>query len=100
MNETIKNILERRSVRSYKTTQVKDQDIELILQCGFYAATAMGKQPWHLTVVQNRELMDKITAVNKELSLNSTIEFVKQMASRPDFFHCKGDPDGQSLDTR
>jgi nitroreductase len=92
MNESIKNILERRSIRSYKPTQLNDQDIELILQCGLYAATARGKQSWHLTVLQNRELMNKITAVNHELALKSPIEFVKKMASQPDFDSWRGAP--------
>jgi nitroreductase len=92
MNETIKSILERRSIRSYKSTQLNDQDIELILQCGLYAATARGKQPWHLTVLQNRELMNKITAVNRELLMKSPNEFVKQMASQPNYDTWRGAP--------
>ena len=92
MNETIKNILERRSIRSYKTAQVKDEDLELIVRCGLYAATAIGKQPWHFTVLQNRELMDKITAVNHKLMLNSSIEYLKAMASQPDFDSWRGAP--------
>jgi nitroreductase len=92
MNESIKNILERRSIRSYKPTQLNDQDIELILQCGLYAATARGKQSWHLTVLQNRELMNKITSVNHELLMNSPNEFIKQMASQPDFDSWRGAP--------
>ena len=92
MNETIKNILERRSIRSYKTAQVKDEDLELIVRCGLYAATAIGKQPWHFTVLQNRELMDKITAVNHKLLLNSSIEYLKAMASQPDFDSWRGAP--------
>lgn len=92
MNETINNILERRTIRSYETPQVKDEDLELIVQCGLYAATGMGKQPWHFTVLQNRELMDKITAANRELFLNAPMEAVKAMASQPDFDSWRGAP--------
>jgi Nitroreductase len=92
MNETIKNILERRSIRSYENTQVKDEDLELIVKCGLYAATAIGKQPWHFTVLQNRKLMDKITSVNHDLLLNSPLEAVKAMASQPDFDSWRGAP--------
>jgi nitroreductase len=92
MNETIKNILERRSIRAYETKQVKDEDLELILLCGLYAATAIGKQPWHFTVLQNRELMDRITAANRELLLDSPMEALKKMASKPDFDSWHGAP--------
>ena len=85
MNETIKNILERRSIRAYEPKQVREEDIELILKCGIYAATGIGKQPWHFTVLQNRELMDRITAANRGLMLKSPTEAVKKWASQPAF---------------
>jgi len=92
MNETIKNILERRSIRAYEPKQVREEDIELILKCGLYAATGIGKQPWHFTVLQNRELMDRITAANREILLKSPKEAVKQWASQPDFDSWHGAP--------
>ena len=39
MNETIKAILERRSIRKFKNTQVKEEDLDLILKAGTYAAS-------------------------------------------------------------
>jgi nitroreductase len=93
MNETIKNILERRSIRAYEPKQVKEEELELILKCGLYAATGIGKQPWHFTVLQNRELMDRITAANRELLLKSpTTEAVRKWALQPDFDSSHGAP--------
>lgn len=69
MNESIKLILNRRSVRSYEATPVEPADVEIILECGKYAATAMGLQPWHFTVVRNRAKLDKITDENKRITL-------------------------------
>ena len=43
MNETIKNLIERRSCRSYKAEQIKDEELNLILKAGEYAPTGMGK---------------------------------------------------------
>ena len=37
MNETIKTLLERRSIRSFKSEQVKNDDLDLILKAGTYA---------------------------------------------------------------
>lgn len=42
MNETIKNILKRRSVRSYQPKQIPDDILAQILEVGKYAPSGMG----------------------------------------------------------
>ena len=81
MNETIKNILERRSIRSYRTEQIKEADLKLILKSGQYAATGRGIQPWHFTVVQDDILLDDIAATCKEALLESTEPFRNKLAA-------------------
>ena len=44
MNESIKNMIERRSVRGYKPDMIPNEDLDLILEAGTYAATGMGMQ--------------------------------------------------------
>lgn len=66
MNETIKTILSRRSVRSYQPKQITDEELNLILKAGTYAPSAMNQQSSHFTVIQNRELMDELVALGKE----------------------------------
>lgn len=70
MNETIKVLLERRSIRAYENKPVSKEDLDTIVQCGLYAATAMGIQPWHLTVVTDRAVLDAITKANSVAVLN------------------------------
>ena len=60
MNETIKSLLERRSIRSYKTQQIPDDALNAILEAGIYAATSRGREAWYLTAVQNADLLEKI----------------------------------------
>ena len=69
MNEVIKTILERRAVRKYEDRPVSREDLELIVKCGQYAATGMGVQPWHFTVVTDRKVLDKLSDANKEIML-------------------------------
>lgn len=64
MNETIRTILSRRSIRSYSDRAVEPEKIDIILKCGKYAPTGKGIQPWHFTVVKNRALLDKISKIN------------------------------------
>lgn len=60
MNETIKSILTRRSVRKYKTDQIPRETMEQIIQAGLYAPSAMGRQPWFVVVVQEKAKIDEI----------------------------------------
>ncbi len=60
MNETINNLLNRRSIRSYKTKQIPNDALNAILEAGIYAATSRGKEAWFLTAVQNSSLLKKI----------------------------------------
>lgn len=92
MNDTIKSILTRRSVRSYESTPVEQEKIEAIVQCGQFAPSAMNRQPWHFTVVTDRALLDKISAVNRDILLQSQDEQVRQRAQDPNYDNFRGAP--------
>ena len=85
MNETIKNILERRSIRSYLDKPVPHELIEEIVKCGKFAATGLGKQPWFFSVVESREALDKISAANKKLILAMPEGPMTERAKDPNF---------------
>ncbi len=61
MNETIRTILERRSVRRYKPEQFPRADLDLILQAGLHAPSARNTQAWHLAVIRGAERIDALT---------------------------------------
>ena len=44
MNDVIKNILERRSIRKYKDKMVEEELIDEVLKAGTYAPTGMNRQ--------------------------------------------------------
>ncbi len=92
MNETISSILGRRSIRKYKDTPVKMDDLELIVKCGQYAATGMGRQPWHFTIVTDRAYMDSVTEANRAVMLASGNDHLREMAQAPDFDGWRGAP--------
>lgn len=66
MNEVLQNILTRRSVREFKDEQIKDVELDLILKAGIYAPSAMNKQSWQFTVVQNKEKIELLAKVVRE----------------------------------
>ena len=89
MNETIKTILGRRSIRAYQPRQIGEEELQKILLAGQYAPTAMGQQPWHFTVLQNSELLEKLQVQCKSLFLHSDNESLRAVASREEYhvFH-------------
>lgn len=66
MNETLNTILGRRSVRKFKTEQISEDELNLILEAGKFAPSAMNQQSWHFTAIQNKKLIDKINEVCKK----------------------------------
>lgn len=64
MNEIIKAMLERRSIRSFNSEMPKREDLEQIVEAGLYAANAMGKQATMIVAVTNREIRDRLSAAN------------------------------------
>ncbi len=56
MNETLKTIWQRRSVRGYAPDPIPDADLELILEAARQAPTGGNRQRWRMVVVQDPEL--------------------------------------------
>ena len=59
-NPVLKNIHERKSVRSYKKDLVPKVTLEKLVRAGMAAPTAMNKQPWAFIVVTERKTLDAL----------------------------------------
>ena len=59
MNDTIRVLTERRSVRRYLPRQVDEAALQDIIQAGLYAPSGMGKQPCEMIVVQDKATRDQ-----------------------------------------
>ncbi|RHO79922.1 diguanylate cyclase [Ruminococcus sp. AF45-4BH] len=72
MNDVLETIKSRRSIRKYKSDMVPQDKLEKIIEAGTYAATGMGKQSPIIVAVTNKELRDKLSAMNaKIMGVNS-----------------------------
>lgn len=78
----VNTMLTRRSVRKYKDTPVRRDQMDQILNCGINAPSGMNRQPWEIRVVDNPEFLKGITEAWKK-SLNP--EMAERMASGPNF---------------
>lgn len=59
-NSVVDCILSRRSIRAYKPEQIKDEELQTILNCGINAPSARNSQPWEIRVIQNKEILDNL----------------------------------------
>ena len=64
MNEVIKALMERRSIRKFKPEMPSRENLDTIIEAGLYAASAKGKQSTMILAVTNKELRDKISRDN------------------------------------
>lgn len=59
--ELVEALKTRRSVRKYKSDQVPDETIRELIELATWAPSGMNRQPWVFAVVQDRELMRRIS---------------------------------------
>ena len=60
MHPVLENIRSRRSIRRYKNEPLEQELLDQVLEAGFYAPSAMNRQPWHFCVVDDRAILDAI----------------------------------------
>ena len=64
MNEIIKAMEERRSIRRFRAEMPAKEDLKQIIEAGLYAANGKGRQAVITVAVTDRKLRDKISADN------------------------------------
>lgn len=62
MNEILKTIEERRSIRAYDPAPVPQADLQAIMDAALQSPSARNMQPWHFSVITNRALLDEFDA--------------------------------------
>ena len=66
-NETLETLKARRSCRDFKPEQIKDEELDAILEAGTYAPTGMGKQSPIMIAVQNKDDIAELERINAEI---------------------------------
>lgn len=57
----------RRSIRKYKKEQIKESELNKILEAGMFAPSGMGRQSARMIVVQNQELRERLRKCNASI---------------------------------
>lgn len=64
MRETLEDLKTRRSCRKYRPEQIKDEELDRILEAGTWAPTGMGAQSPKIVVVQDKETVQLLSKMN------------------------------------
>ena len=67
MNEVIKAMRERRSIRKFKSELPPRELINEVIEAGLYAASGRGRQTSIIIAVTNKELLAKLSKINCEI---------------------------------
>lgn len=89
---TIETILSRRSIRAYKSEQIKKGELDQIIACAINAPSALNKQPWEIRVIQNPELIKAINDGFVEFSKGKEMQGSASRVQEPGFSVFHGAP--------
>jgi nitroreductase len=60
MNDTLKTIFSRKSVRTFQNEPVPKEKLEMIIRAGMAAPTAVDKRPWEFIVITDRKVLNQL----------------------------------------
>lgn len=89
MPSILEVIKQRRSIRQYQTQQIKEADVQTILEAARYAPSARNQQPWYFTVIQNQTLLDHMSTVAKKNMFKTHAAWLQERANNEQYhlFH-------------
>ena len=70
MNEALRVLKERRSIRRYRLEQITDEELNAVLEAGTWAACGKGIQHCVMVVVQDRDTIAYMSRLNAEIQGN------------------------------
>src|SRR5271157_3642813 len=89
MNKVLQTIAGRRSVRQYRSEQIKEDELLSILEAGIQAPSAHNEQSCYFTVIRNRELIDAFNRGSKVEMRYADIDCLEKAGKNDDLhiFH-------------
>ncbi len=88
-NPVLQAIDQRRSIRAYTEEQISKEQLDILLSAALASPSARNSQPWHFTVVQRQELIERINRAAVEQMKIGADEATLARVSAPEFtiFH-------------
>lgn len=83
MNQVIKAIMERRSIRDFKPETLTAEQIDALQKAALASPSAVNRQPWHFSFVYNQDLLARISSeVLDSFRRNGNQELLDRMKAR------------------
>ena len=67
MKSAMEVLKERRSIRAYKPEQIKDEELQAVIEAGRFAPTGMNRQPGLIIAIQDPEAREKLRRINADI---------------------------------
>jgi len=89
MNQVLETIKSRRSVRKYHDEQIKNDELDKILEAAIYSPSGHNDQSWHFTIIQDKDLINEISEGAKAVMKTMDVEWIAKMGAIEDLniFH-------------
>ncbi|HHU88586.1 MAG: nitroreductase family protein [Sphaerochaetaceae bacterium] len=89
MDSALQVLMNRRSVRSFESKQISEEELNQIVSAGLQAATALGSQSWYLTVVQDQQFLKEISEATASALYDSEVPSLQERSRQANFspFH-------------
>ena len=98
--EVLEAIAKRRSIRSYRDTEIADSDLKEILEAGCWTPSAVNLQPWYFVALKSKEQKERMLqvmgVVSEEIEpelrqrfpkhpqlVDDTMRFIRQLGGAP-----------------
>lgn len=75
MNQTMHNILARRSIRNFSEKKISEDILKMILKAGYSAPTGHNMQTWRFTVVTGKKRIDEIRNITEKVAVANKVYF-------------------------
>lgn len=89
MNDTIKNLIERKSAKTFKNEHISKDNIDLIVKAGLNAPTGMNTQSPLFIIIQDDDMVNKLENLNANIARENIIKINPDAAINfpSDVFH-------------
>jgi nitroreductase len=91
-NPVLEAIASRRSVRGYAEEQITKEQREALVTAALQSPSAVDRQPWHFSVVQDRALLEKINEAAHDHAVKDLGSYAAALFGRPGYHVFFGAP--------
>lgn len=78
MNDLVRNVLTRRSVRNFDARQISDFELNVIIEAGQFLSEGKEDPLWHFTVIQNSAVLKRMEEMGIHLLQHNGQDHMKE----------------------